>query len=46
MSHDWRWFNKVRLRLRSIFRRSEMERELDEELRYHLNQVFPSRSAT
>jgi putative ABC transport system permease protein len=31
-----RWIYIVRLRLRSIFRRSQVERELDEELRFHL----------
>jgi putative ABC transport system permease protein len=30
------WFYTVPLRLRSIFRRAQVERELDEELRYHL----------
>jgi hypothetical protein len=28
--------NKLRLRLRALFRKAEMERELDEELRFHL----------
>src|SRR5215813_9760924 len=31
------WFYTVPLRLRSIFRRSQVEQELDEELRYHLD---------
>src|SRR5262245_40092430 len=31
-----RWFYTVPLRLRSLFRRSQVERELDEELRYHI----------
>ncbi|HKQ80018.1 MAG TPA: ABC transporter permease [Blastocatellia bacterium] len=31
------WFYTVPLRLRSLFRRSQVERELDEELRYHLD---------
>src|SRR5262245_60660358 len=31
-----RWFYTVPLRLRSLLRRSEVEQELDEELRYHL----------
>src|SRR6476646_11439633 len=31
-----RWIYVVRLRLRSIFRRPQVERELDEELRFHL----------
>ena len=30
------WFYTVPLRLRSLFRRSQVERELDEELQYHL----------
>ncbi len=32
-----RWLRIVPLRLRSLFHRSEVERELDEELRYHLD---------
>jgi hypothetical protein len=32
-----RWFYTVPLRLRSIFRRRQVEQELDEELRYHLD---------
>lgn len=32
----WHWFYTVPLRLRSLFRRSQVERELDEELRFHL----------
>jgi predicted permease len=31
-----RWFYTVPLRLRSLFRRAQVEQELDEELRYHL----------
>src|SRR4051812_2496206 len=31
-----RWLYKLPLRLRSLFRRQEVEGELDEELRYHL----------
>src|SRR5215468_1801945 len=30
------WFYTIPLRLRSIFRRSQVEQELDEELRFHL----------
>src|SRR5579864_1983824 len=30
-----RWFYIVRLRLRSLFRRAQVERELDEELQFH-----------
>lgn len=32
-----RWLYKIPLRLRSIFRRSQVETELDEELRFHLD---------
>lgn len=35
---DWRWFYKVRLRLRTLLRRNQVEQELDEEFRYHLDQ--------
>src|SRR5215475_15266268 len=31
------WFYTVPLRLRSLFRRSQVEQELDEELRYHID---------
>ncbi|HKQ74025.1 MAG TPA: ABC transporter permease [Blastocatellia bacterium] len=31
-----RWFYTVPLRLRSLFRRSQVEHELDEEIRYHI----------
>ena len=37
MSID-RWLTIIPLRLRSLFRRSEVEQELDEELQYHLEQ--------
>ncbi len=37
MSID-RWRRKVALRLRSLTRRTEVERELDEELQYHIEQ--------
>src|SRR5262247_2025785 len=30
------WFYTVPLRLRSLFRRNQVEQELDEELRYHI----------
>jgi predicted permease len=33
-----RWFYTLPLRLRSLLRRGQVERELDEELRYHLEQ--------
>ena len=32
----WRWIYTLPLRWRSIFRRAQVERELDEELRFHL----------
>jgi MacB-like periplasmic core domain len=32
-----RWTRKLRLRLRSLLRRSRVEQEIDEELRYHLD---------
>ena len=32
------WFYAMPLRLRSLFRRQRVEHELDEELRYHLDQ--------
>src|ERR1044072_2077118 len=32
-----RWFYTLPLRLRSLFRRGQVEQELDEELRYHLD---------
>src|SRR6185437_13498223 len=32
------WFYAIPLMIRSIFRRKEVERELDEELRFHLEQ--------
>lgn len=34
----WRWYYKFRLRIRTLFRRSQVERELDEEFRFHLDQ--------
>jgi len=34
----WRWVYRVRLRLRSVFLREQVERELDEEFRFHLEQ--------
>jgi len=33
------WFYAIPLRLRSLFRRAEVERELDEELRYHVQRA-------
>src|SRR5215471_11747020 len=43
------WFYTVPLRLRSLFRRAQVEQELDEELRYHLERRIEehiSRGAT
>ena len=34
-----RTHDKIRLRLRSLFRRSRVERELDDELRFHTDQL-------
>ena len=34
-----RWIRKLRLRLRSLLRSSQVEQELDEELRYHLEHL-------
>jgi putative ABC transport system permease protein len=35
-----RWINALRLRLRSFFRAGQVDRELDEELRYHLDRLI------
>src|ERR687887_87399 len=35
-----RWIKKIRLRVRSLFRSSQVERELDEELQYHLQHLI------
>ena len=37
--------NSIRLRLRALFRRAEMERELDEELRFHLEKEVEQNQA-
>ena len=34
-----RWIRTVRLRLRSLFRRTRVERELDDELGYHVERL-------
>jgi putative ABC transport system permease protein len=34
----WRWLYSIRLRVRTLFRRSQVERELAEELRFHIEQ--------
>src|SRR5207249_4413843 len=36
--HLQRWLDIVRMRLRSLLRRNNVERELDRELRFHLDQ--------
>jgi macrolide transport system ATP-binding/permease protein len=40
-----RWLTQVGLRLRSLFRGDRVERELDEELRYHLEREIEERLA-
>jgi hypothetical protein len=35
-----RWTRTLRLRVRSLFRSSQVERELDEELQYHLQHLI------
>jgi len=40
-----RWIHAVRLRLRSLFLRSRLDNELDEELRYHLDQQIDANLA-
>ena len=35
---DWRWLRQVRLRLRTLFRRNRLERELDDEFQFHIEQ--------
>src|SRR5215475_6829300 len=39
------WFYTIPLRLRSIFRRSQVEQELDEELRYHIERQIEEHTA-
>ncbi len=34
-----RWIYKIPLRLRSLFRKTRVERELSEELRFHVNRL-------
>ncbi|MFP5264162.1 MAG: ADOP family duplicated permease [Blastocatellia bacterium] len=41
-----RWFYTLPLRLRSVFRRGQVEQELDEELRYHLEQQIEENLAS
>ena len=40
-----RWLRRFRLRLRSLFRTTAVDRELDEELRYHLEREIEERVA-
>jgi hypothetical protein len=35
-----RWYYQVRLRLRTLFRREQVEKELEEEFRFHLDQRY------
>lgn len=41
-----RWLTQIGLRLRSLFRKARVERDLDEELRYHLEREIEERLAT
>ena len=40
-----RWVSVTRMRLRSLFFRSQVEQELDEELRYHLEREIDEKIA-
>ena len=40
-----RWIKKVRLRLRSLFRSTRVEQELDEELQYHVDHLVEDYTA-
>jgi predicted permease len=40
-----RWIHTVPLRVRSLFRRSQVERELDEELRFHMDRLVEEHTA-
>src|SRR5437870_8732470 len=35
---DWRWFHQMNLRLRTLFQRDRVERELAEEFQFHIEQ--------
>src|SRR5262245_41091582 len=35
---DWRWIHQIHLRLRTILHRARVEQELEEELRFHIEQ--------
>jgi len=41
-----RWFHKLPLRLRSLFRRRFVEQELNDELRFHLERMIEAKVAT
>jgi putative ABC transport system permease protein len=41
-----RWFDKTRLRWRSLIRRGRVERELVDELRFHLDQQIEENRAS
>ncbi len=40
-----RWIYTLPLRLRSLFRRSQVEQELDEELRFHVDRLVEEQVA-
>ena len=35
---DWRWFHQMNLRLQTLFQRNRVERELEEEFQFHIEQ--------
>src|SRR5438093_11440601 len=35
---DWRWFRRLTLRLRTLFQRNRVERELEEEFQFYIEQ--------
>src|SRR5437016_13790776 len=35
---DWRWFHQMNLRLRTLFQRNRVERELEDEFQFHIEQ--------
>src|SRR5260370_2799660 len=35
---DWRWFRKMTLRLRTLLQRNRVEREVEEEFQFHIEQ--------
>src|SRR6266704_3799342 len=35
---DWRWFRQMTLRLRTLLQRNRVERELEEEFQFHIEQ--------